>query len=237
MQQRYLFLFLSLIVVTFQLSALAQGTANETEAKVGDWSDFKLPAEAVAAGIDGKLQIGLSVSAEGKASKIRIFGGPMWPCSVKDEPDAAEDVRKAVKLYLANAKFQPATKNGKPRSSDVQITFRLSQLFQDAANSRIIEENLEKGIYPALVDVADIDRFALNAPKQLSRVGDSISYRISDVQILVDENGRVVSAGGFRMDPRFQSEARSLACASTFKPLTFRQKAMRMTGIIRFGLY
>lgn len=236
MAYRLLLLF-PLILVVLHSAGLSQPKSGETDAKIGDWSDFKLSAEAIAAGIDGKLQIGLTISAAGKASKIRIFGGPMWPCSIKNEPDEVEKVRKAVKEYLENATFQPATKNGKPKSSDVQITFLLSDLFRNAADSRGIEENLKKDIYPRLVDVKDIDRFALKQPPQLARVGDSVSYRISDVQVLVDETGTVVSAGGFRMDPRFLNEARNLACSSTFKPLTFRQKTMRMTGIVRFGLY
>jgi len=193
MSNRFLLLFIMLSYL--HSTGFSQVKAGETEAKPGDWSDFKLSTEAVAAGIDGKMQIGLTISAEGKASRIRIFGGPMWPCSVKNEPDEVEQVRKSVKEYLERAIFQPATKNGKPKSSDVQITFLLSDLFKNAADSRGIEENLKKDIYPPLVDVKDIDRFALKQPPQLARVGDSVSYRISDVQVLVDETGTVVSAG------------------------------------------
>ena len=119
----------------------------------------------------------------------------------------------------------------------MQITFLISELFKNAANTKQIEENLRKDIYPPLVEVTNIDRFALQVPKQLGRLGSSPSYRLSAVQILVDENGRVVSAGGFRIDPTYLSEARRLACSATFKPLLFRQRAIRMSGILTFGLY
>ena len=235
MATRFFLIYSVMFLFLWPVSAEAQ--TNETEAKAGDWPDFKLSAEAVAAGVDGKIQIGLTISAEGKASNIKLYGGPMWPCGIKDQPDAVEDVRKAVRQYLSVAKFQPATKNGKPKASDVQITFLLSDLFKNAANAKQIEENLQKDIYPPLVEVGNIDRFALQISKQLSRLGNSPSYRLSEVQILVDESGRVVSAGGFRIDPTYLSEARRLACSATFKPIVFRQRTIRMSGILTFGLY
>lgn len=227
---------LSILILLIVADAPSQIKENETEARPGDWPEFVLSSEAKAAGIDGKLQLGLSVSAKGKASNIRIFGGPMWPCGAK-EPGEVEDVRRAVRQYFETAVFHPATRNGKPRSSEVQITFSLSKRFTDARDSKAIEENLKKGLFPSLVEVIDIHRFAEEVPQQLSRIRDSPSSRITQIQVLVDENGKVLSAGGFRAAPIFMQAGRSLACSVKFKPLTFRNTPLKMSGILTFELY
>ncbi len=239
MNWRNLIRDLHILTVLFLMmggGALSQAKANETEARPADWPEFVLSSEAKEAGIDGKFQLGMSVSAKGKASNIRFFGGPMWPCGAK-EPGEVEDVRRAVRQYFETAVFHPATKNGKPRSSEVQITFSLSKRFTDARDSKAIEENLKKGLFPSLVEVIDIHRFAEEVPQQLSRIRDSPSSRITQIQVLVDENGKVLSAGGFRAAPIFMQAGRSLACSAKFKPLTFRNTPLKMSGILTFELY
>lgn len=216
------------------LPAMSQN--NETEASASELPPFVLSPEAVAAGVDGKLQIGLSISAEGKASNIRIFGGPMWPCGAK-EPKDVEEVRREVKKLLQSATFQPATRNGKAKSSDVQITFLLSRSFTDAQDSKTIEKNLKNGVAPSLVDVKDISRLAIDMPKQLGRIGNSPSYRLTEMQILVDEHGNVISAGGFRAAPIYLQEGRKLACSAKFKPLILANRPVKMTGTVMYGLY
>lgn len=214
----------------------AQTPGNQTDAKPANLPDFVLSPSAKAAGIDGKMQIGMTISANGKASDLRIYGGPMWPCG-SDPKDEAEKVRKEVKQLILSATFEPATKNGKPVSSDVQITFLLSELFRDAVNTNQIEENLKKGINPPLVEIRDLSRFALSIPKQIMGSRRSLSPRWSEIQVLIDENGNVASAGGFRGGPGELIEARDLACSAKFKPLLLNNKPVKMTGIIAFGLY
>ena len=225
-----------LVIISCNALAAAQTSDDKTDAKAGNWHDFELSPEAKAAGIDGKMVIGLSVSAEGRGSGIRIYGGPMWPCETEPKNEI-EDVREAVKKYLLSAKFEPATKGGRPRSSDIQIIFLLSQRFRKANDYRQIEEDLKKGINPGLADIKGINRFAKTLPKQLMASRNSLSARLSEVQIIVDENGDVISAGGFRTAVTELNEARELACSAKFRPLMLNQKAVRMTGTLMYGLY
>jgi len=211
--------------------------AQDSEAKVISMPDFELSSEAKAAGIDGKLIVGLTIGADGKASGMRVYGSPMWPCGSNAKDKVIEDVRDDVKRHLLSAKFGPAMKNGKPKSSDVQITFLLSELFRKANDFKRIEENLKNGITPSLVDVKNIDRYAITLPKQLMGSRNTISYRLTEMQILVDENGDVISAGGLRSGHMELREARKLVCDAKFKPLMLNQKAVKMTGAVMYGLY
>lgn len=225
-----------LLIISCNTASFAQTSDNKTEAKASNMREFELSPEAKAAGIDGKLIIDLTIGADGSVSGSKIYGSPMWPCET-DPKDEIAKVLKAVKQHLMSAKFEPATKNGKPRSSDVQITFLLSESLKNANDPRRIEENLKKGITPLLVDVKNIQRFAVTIPKQLTGTRNSPSYRITEMQILVDENGDVISAGGLRSGQTELREARKLVCEAKFKPLVLNQKAVKMTGTVVYGLY
>jgi hypothetical protein len=229
----------SILLIQFLLLLIGcadRSAAQDTKVRFPGTNDFQLSRAAAAAGIDGKIVLDLTVNPDGKVSDLRMYGGPMWPCGSK-QPDELEDVRREVKQYVLAMKFEPATKNGKPKSSDIQITFPVSGLFRDANNFAQIEENLKKGINPPLVEVNGILNHAVSAPKQLMGSRGTLSARFSEIQILVDENGDVVSAGGLRAGGSELIEARKLACSAKFKPLTLNKKPVKMAGTIMYGLY
>ncbi len=230
------FIFLLLITTCYAVS-FSQASDDKTDAKISNIPDFELSPEAKAAGIDGKLIVSLTVGKDGRASNLRIYGAPMWPCGKNPKDEVVENVRKAVKQHLLSAKFEPATKNGEPKSSDVQITFLLSEMFTKANDFKQIEEGLKKGISPPLVEIKDIHLRATTLPKQLMGTRNSPSYRLTEMQILVDENGDVISAGGLRSGQAELREARKLVCEAKFKPLILNQKAVKMTGIVMYGLF
>jgi hypothetical protein len=231
-----LLLCIALTAATVCAQAGKRAGDLQTDAALRTMPDFHLSSSEEAAGIDGKMQIGVAISADGKTSDIRIYGGPMWPCGTNPQGEL-EKVRKEVKQLIVSSTFEPATKNGKPRSSDVQLTFVLSDLFRNAAKTTEIEENLKKGINPPLVEVRDLSRFALSVPVQLMGTRQSPGARFAEIQVLIDENGNVISAGGFRTGATELTEARGLACTAKFKPLVLNNKPVKMWGIIVYGLY
>jgi hypothetical protein len=231
------FLAALLLTCSCSIASLSQASANKTDAKLLHMPAFELSSEAKAAGLDGKLVVDLTVGVDGKASKFKVYGTPMWPCGKDPKDSVIENVRDAVKQHLLSAKFEPATKDRKPKSSDVQITFLLSETLRKANDHQRIQENLRNGIIPELVDLKDIQRYAITLPKQVMASRNSPSYRLTEMQILVDENGDVVSAGGLRAGQMELREARELLCAAKFKPLVLNQKPVKMAGTVMYGLY
>jgi len=225
-------LFLSAVYLCGNLSLNGQEFVDG--ARPNNWPEFVMSPEAKAAGIDGVITVGLTVSSKGTTSNIKLFGGPMWPCGIK-EPEQVDEVRRAVRKFLESATFQPATKDGRPRSSDVQLYFSVSKSFADARDSKAIEENLRKGIFPPLVEVVNISRFATELPRLGGAVG-STARSILEIQVIVDEKGDVISAGTVRGLPQEVHEARRLGCSSKFKPLTYRDRPIKMTGRILFDI-
>jgi hypothetical protein len=230
---------LTLITIWFVMLTICFSiytSAQETEARMLSGNDFQLSTEAVAAGIDGKIWMGLTINADGSSSDIRVYGGPMWPCGAK-MPRELEEVRRAVKQHVQSLRFEPARKDGKPRSSSVFISFLLTESFRNAADTKQIEEHLKKGINPPMVEVPDISTYALSVPKQLMGTRGSPSARLAEMQLLVDENGTVIKAGGFKNAREDVVEAQKLACAAKFKKLTLNRIPVKMSGTLLYGLY
>lgn len=223
------FAILPVLIMLPGCLGVGQTPGQNSEAKAPNSSEFHLSPAAVAAGIDGKLSIGLTINADGTASGLRIYGGPMWPCGDSTPNSQMEEVRKEVRKHVLAMKFSPEIKDGKPRSVSAEITFMLSERFKGAAITpgRVYRS----GDGPGLVDVGQINGRAEFLPRPFF-AGRQRGATL--LQILVDESGDVTSAGGFKGDPNLITAARDAACKAKFKPATADGKPVRMTGILTY---
>lgn len=226
MSKRHFILFLLLSALT----GLGQAPGQDSVAKSADPAEFRLSPAAVAAGIDGRLAVKLNISPEGRATDIRIFGSPMWPCRGPKPDSVIDEVKKAVKEHILAMKFSPGVREGKPVSSDAEITFMLSERIKGAANmpGRLFRPDIAE---PGLVDVRKLDSFAesLRQPSKLVR-----SRGLMILQVLVDVNGKVTHAGVYKGVPELASIARDAACESTFRPATVKGAPVPMTGMLTY---
>jgi hypothetical protein len=205
-----------------------QGLEQNSAAKPITVEEYHLSPTALAAGIDGRLAIGLTINESGKASDVRIYGGPMWPCGSSMPESEIDKVKKSVKEHVLEMKFSPELKDGKARSVSAEITFMLSERIKGAANipGRLFRPSMAE---PGLVDVGQIERRA----ESLRRPSRVVRFRgVIIVQILVDENGKVTHAGVYKGSP--ESSARDAACESKFKPATVKGKPVPMTGMLTY---
>src|SRR5690349_16460826 len=73
---------------------VGQTPAQNSTAQVSGSQEYQLSPAAAAAGIDGKLTVGLTINADGSASDVTIYGGPMSPCGAPVPNSLIEEVRK-----------------------------------------------------------------------------------------------------------------------------------------------
>lgn len=220
-----LLLFLLVANVSF-----GQSTDQNSSAKVLGTAEYRLPPAAVAAGIDGRLAIGLTVNAAGKASDVRIYSTPMWPCGARIPNSEIDEVRKTVKEHVLALSFAPEIKDGKARSVAVEITLTLTERIKGAAAifGRLYRPNIAE---PGLVDVGTLESRveSLKRPTKLVQ-----SRGIATLQVLVDEKGEVASAGVFKGIPAVATAARDAVCESKFRPATVNGKPVPMTGTLTY---
>ena len=155
-----------LATISASLLASPQNTSGQaTEAAFITSKEFILSEEATAAGIDGKLTVQVTVDKTGLVKYSKILGGYIWPCNSKPKEQLAA-VEEAVKANLLGAKFAPATKDGKPRDSELLITFLIGNMYRDAKKQREAEEAAKSGASrPKVIDSGIINGTALSLPK------------------------------------------------------------------------
>lgn len=193
-------------------------------------NEYQLPASAVAAGIDGKLVIGLTVDREGKSRDVRVYSTPMWPCGAKRPSSQIQEVQKTIEDHVMLLKFSPEMTDGKPKSVSAEITLMLSERIKGAANmpGRLYRPDLAEA---GLVDMGALGGLAAD----LRRPSRLVQRRgIVMLQLLVNEKGEVASAGLLNGTPELGDAARDAACESRFRPATMKGRPVPMYGTLSY---
>jgi hypothetical protein len=202
------------LVLLLETLGVSQVAAQVADAKVIAPADYVLSKEMAAAGLIGKMHFGLTIETDGSAKGFRFYGGPSWPCGTDIKNDDLEKVQRSVEDHLKQTRFEPEMKNGKPRSTDGQIVFKLTNPAHRSDE---------------YVDVVTIKKSMVEfVPRNLTSSGPGLSL----IEVFVDETGKVISAGLSKGPRTTVKAARDRGCNSRFKPLIRDGKAVRFTGVL-----
>ena len=223
-------------ILLIPVPGFAQTAVQNAEAKIIYSQEFLLSEAARRAGIDGKVRIGLTVDKTGSAKNVTIYSGPAWPCGSNPKKDI-EDVRTSIKQNIQSARFSPAIKEGKPVESDLSLTFIIGDAYRLAVKQREAEEAVRTGrALPKLIDSGVLNGRAINLPKP-AYPSSARSQRLSGpvpVEVLIDEQGRVVLVGALGGHSLLQSSARDSACGARFSPTILKGQPVKVTGVITY---
>ena len=226
---------LSLIAFALLLSPVFNVRAQDSQAKMLSGSDFVLSEEARAAGIDGVVTVNFTVDKEGTAKNIRILAGPAWPCGSSSK--GVDKVRDAVKINIAAAKFSPAMKDGKPTNADLQAQFAIGDAYRKAVKKKEAETAAPTSPAPRLIDAGVLTGKAISLPRpdypssaRASRASGPVP-----VQLLFDEQGKVILAGAIGGNPLLQESPRTSACKAKFEPVLLSNKPVKVSGVIVYN--
>ncbi len=227
------------------IAANAQARSGDRDARLLRVDEFVLSPEADKAGIDGTITTALSVNKRGEVENPRIIAGPAWPCSSnpKNELKWVED---EVKKTLLSTKFAPAMKNGEPTDSDMTVTLKVGETYRRAIRERqaalLRKQQGSQVVKSDPAPPTHINGGVINgkARKLLKPEypAEARSNRISgrvDVQVVIDENGRVTSAGAISGHPALHRASREAACDARFSPTLLSGRPVKVTGIISYN--
>lgn len=235
--QKYLSFVCLLLLVVFASDAGAQAVPEDSPAKIISGPPFIMSAEAIAAGFDGEIAVALTIDDSGEAKNVIAIAGPTWPCGSKPGK-MLDELRDAVKANVAASRFAPQIRKGKPVSSDVMIKFALRPT-QKASDGPYTAGQLPAGTgnAPKMIQGGVINGKALSLPKpyypaeaRASRASGTVS-----VQVLIDEEGKVVAAGAVSGHPMLQDALRDAACGAKFSPTKLMGQPVKVTGIITYN--
>lgn len=196
--------------------------------------EFKLSAEAEAAGIDGRVNLMVTVSSEGKLKSVRIIAGPSWPCGTSPEK-VLRDVGEAIKANFMEAKFQPAVKDGIPIEVDLNISYAIPEDYRKLQRQREREAAIARGEpAPIMIRTGRLNEKALSLPKpeyplqaKAKRIGGTVT-----VSVLIDAKGNVIQAGTVDGNPLLQSVSRDSACMAKFSPTLQNGQPVQVLGVL-----
>ena len=198
-------------------------TAQEVAPRTLNIPDPEYPPEAQRAHRGGSVFVIVWVSKKGKVSVGESYG-PLAPCS--DLGDRITKLmRKAAVEAAAKATFEPGTKNGKP----VEMGLELKYVFDP-------DKKPEK---PEMKTAAPVQGGVLNGKAtRLTRPnhpGKNYVAVIVEVEVLIDETGKVIAAAALSTETPFTRASVDAACSSRFTP-TFLSGQAR-TGFGTDNLY
>jgi outer membrane biosynthesis protein TonB len=224
----------SVFLLTVAVCALGQ--TNDT-AKLLSIKEYVIPAEASAAGIDGQLGIAVWVNKQGSVDRAEVVAGPSWPCNSSPKNEI-QKVRDGARDNMMTAKFSPAMKDGKPQSAELFLTMTIGQTYEDFKKRK--QQSAEKkdtDAEPHLIQGGVINGKALSLPKPEYPPEARATHAsgVVEVEVLIDERGKVILAGAKNGLPALQNVSRDAACGARFSPTLLAGHPVKVSGIITYN--
>lgn len=221
------FVFIVLVTVT-----AGQTKPVDSDPVIQGSVTYSLPQSAIDAEIAGTVVVAIRVDDNGKPAKALRVSGPMWPCDAK--PVAAlQEFSSTLSETMMKLRFAPAVKDGKPIAKEVGLKIALKN--------------------PKLVPVVEIDATGKRRATQIS--GGVLNGKAKDlpkpsypaearanresglvkIEILIDEEGRVIRAGAVEGAPFLQNAAREAACRAKFLPTQLMGNPVKVSGVLTYN--
>lgn len=228
------FVFVTAAFMVCPVSLRAQEKLPDSDPKLIGSSTYTLPQSAIDAEIDGGVLVAIHIDKTGTPTKAVMIAGPIWPCG-KTPIKAIDEVSKTLSEEMMKVRFSPAIKDGKPVSTDFGLRLNLKN---PKVNSEPVENDPATGKPKARLITAGILNGKAESllkpeyPAEARSIGASGTVNI---QVLIDEKGKVIRAGALNGHPSLQFAARNAACGSKFAPTTLEKKSIKVSGVITYA--
>ena len=171
-----------------------------------------------------EIRVSVDIDAQGKV-KAALAYWPLVLCSNLADP-VVTDIRKSALAAAKASVFEPVRKDGKAIEERLSIGYRLRPLKLPLSEQerRIIN-----------IGIANGRAKALEKPEYPEAARSAGLRGAITVQVLIDENGQVESAGAISGHPQFAASGMKAACIARFSPMTLRNEPAKMIGFITYN--
>lgn len=176
------------------------------------------------ADLTGQVRMYIKVDKQGKVSVFDSFG-PNAPCSNLGDPKVKE-IRKAVVTATEKAIFEIPMVDGQPTEKSLMIKFDLKPKAKPPADET-----------KKLVQGGVINGKALRLPKPDYPMGARATRAagVVQVQVLIGEDGKVISASAVSGDSLLRETSVKTACKALFSPTSLAGQPVKVSGIITYN--
>jgi len=201
--------------------------AQNSPAIIKSGNQFKISAADKEQGISGEMKVALDVNAEGKVTQARVFVGPGWPCN-KSIDSNVDAFMRTVEKWVSEYTFKPEMKDGKPVATRLALTVKLPELPLDNA---VISPSSTKVINGGVINGKAKFLARPAYPSEARSEGASGNV---NVQVIVDEAGKVIWTQAVSGHPLLMFSSRDAACSSKFSKTTLGGQPVKVMGVITY---
>ena len=246
MRSRFLLL---VFVISFAVDGICQTPPPDSDPLLRGKLSYTMQQAEIDAGLYGHAVVAVRVDETGKPIQAIMVVGPSWPCS-RTPVKTLEHLGSTLSDLMLKMRFSPAIQNGQPVSKDITIRITLdkpsppdSNAGNDKAGLGKIEPKSDgtksaaektdtKIVRDGVVNGKAVSLPVPKYPKEAQANGDSGPVSIL---VLIDEKGKVISAGAVNGLPSLQIAARSAACDAKFAPTTLSGVPVKVSGVITYN--
>lgn len=222
------------LLFAFSASIDAQTAPVDSKPVIQGEVGFTMPQAAIDAELGGSVRLGVRVEETGKVSKVWLLAGPVWACG-KSPGKAIDKLSDNLSDALKAMQFEPAYKNGKPVTENIALTVKLD-------NPKLLPEPLQTDVIsgrtnPKLAAMGIINGKPINFPKPEypAAARTNMDGGAIPVQIVIDQDGKVIRAGALNGATTLQPAARDAACSAKFSPTTQSGTPIKVTGVVVYN--
>jgi len=231
------FISLTFVLIVFNVSALAQNVPTDSGPKLVSGADFQISADDEAAGIDGTIKLAVDIDSSGNVARAETYVAPSWPCTTGLEKRVVAVMREAEKA-VTKFRFAPAMKNGKAISARVAIKMTIGREARKPIEPRADSPDLLRRPQTAgFIAAGVVNGRATSLPKPEYPTDAKSAGQTGEVvvQVLLGEDGKVISAQAIEGPPLLQFAARTAACGAKFTPTLLQGKPVKVSGTIHYN--
>jgi hypothetical protein len=227
------FILILVCMGAFAFCALSQAPPSNADPILQGTMTYKMPQSAIDADIDGRVMLAIRVDKTGKPKKVSVAGGLMWPCSTFPAK-TLDDLVSNLSEEMMGLRFSPATKNSEPIEKDIGLVFMLKnpKLETPPEIDPITGKPIHKTIFGG-----NLNGKAKYLPKPLYPVEAKVNRDTGSVTIdvLVDEQGKVIRAGAGNGPPILRAGSRESACGAKFTPTLLEGRHVMVLGDLKYN--
>lgn len=200
----------------------------------------RYPEAAKREGFSGELSVAVYLDANGKVQSATFVSGPGSVCPSVTNPNVLEVRRLAIQA-AKSARFSPVT-GGDPmriRSGYIRYLFpRIERSGNDRGETKRFTafgtrtgSGSGSGSGGILNDTATfVAKPVYPAAARAVRASGQVT-----IEVLVDEEGNILTAEAVAGHPLLRHAARTAACGTTFRPVLLEGNPVKVRGVINYN--
>lgn len=223
-----------LLVAVFVNVGTSQTIPADSNPVLQGSASYSMPQSAIDAEIGGTVMVAIRVDETGKPTNAVLISGPNWPCGTTPKK-ALEELSSTLSDTMMKVRFTPAIKDGKAVAKDIGLKLELKNpkfapkpAEIDPATGKPKPRQISGGVLNGKATFLQKPSY----PAEAKASGQSGSVT---VQVLIDEDGKVIRAGAVQGAPTLQFAAREAACSSRFSQTTLAGNLVKVSGVVTYN--